>query len=69
MPEPVLLDTETPSPTNPMQVKGAGEITTTGTAVVIVSAVLDALAPLGVKDIGMPLTPSRVWQAIHESNS
>ncbi len=69
MPEPVLLDTETPSPTNPMQVKGAGEITTTGTAVVIVSAVLDALSPLGVKDINMPLTPSRVWQAIHESNS
>ena len=31
MPEPVLRDTETPSPTNPMQVKGAGEITTTGT--------------------------------------
>ena len=69
MPEPVLLDTETPSPTNPMQVKGAGEITTTGTAVVIVSAVLDALAPLGVRDINMPLTPSRVWQAIHESNA
>ena len=69
MPEPVLLDTETPSPTNPMQVKGAGEITTTGTAVVIVSAVLDALGPLGVRDINMPLTPARVWQAIHESNS
>jgi carbon-monoxide dehydrogenase large subunit len=69
MPEPVLLDTETPSPTNPMQVKGAGEITTTGTAVVIVNAVLDALAPLGVKHVDMPLTPEKVWRLIHESDA
>ena len=69
MPEPVLLDTETPSPTNPMQVKGAGEITTTGTAVVIVNAVLDALAPLGVKHVDMPLTSEKVWRLIHESDA
>ena len=67
MPEPVLRDTETPSPTNPMQVKGAGEITTTGTAVVIVNAVIDALSPLGVQQVDMPLTPEKVWRLIHDA--
>ena len=69
MPEPVLQDTETLSPTNPLQAKGAGEITTTGTAVVIVNAVVNALSHLGVRHIDIPLTPEKVWRLIHEGET
>src|SRR5579884_3868897 len=56
--------TVTPSPTNPLGVKGVGEAGTTGAPPALVNAVLDALAPLGVRRLDMPLTPQRVWQAI-----
>ena len=55
---------ETPSPNNPLGVKGAGENGTVGAPAAVVNAVLDALAPLGVTRIDMPLTPYRVWQAM-----
>ncbi|MFQ5771227.1 MAG: xanthine dehydrogenase family protein molybdopterin-binding subunit, partial [bacterium] len=57
--------TVTPCPDNPLGVKGAGETGTIASTPCIVNAVVDALAHLGVRDIQMPLTPERVWQAIH----
>ncbi len=56
---------ETPSPHNPLGVKGAGEMGTIAATVTVVNAVMDALAPLGVKHIDMPLTSEKIWQAIH----
>ena len=54
----------TPSPFNTLGAKGAGEAGAIGAPPAIVNAVLDALAPLGVRHIDMPLTPERVWRAI-----
>jgi carbon-monoxide dehydrogenase large subunit len=59
--------TETPSPVNSLGVKGVGEAGTIAATPAVTSAVLDALAPLGVKWIDMPLTPRRVWEAIEEA--
>ncbi len=56
---------ETPSPHNPLGVKGAGEMGTIAATVTIANAVMDALAPLGIKHIDMPLTSEKIWQAIH----
>jgi aerobic carbon-monoxide dehydrogenase large subunit len=56
--------TETPSPTNSLGVKGVGEAGTIAATPAVAAAVLDALAPLGVKDLDMPFTPIRVWEAI-----
>jgi carbon-monoxide dehydrogenase large subunit len=56
--------TTTPSPVNPLGVKGIGEAGTIPAAAVLVSAVCDALAPLGIRHIDKPLTPARVWAAI-----
>jgi carbon-monoxide dehydrogenase large subunit len=61
--------TVTPTPDNPLGVKGAGEAGTIGSTACIVNAVVDALAHLGVKDIQMPLTPERVWNAIHGNSA
>ncbi len=55
------------SPRNPMGIKAGGEGGTTPAPAVIVSAILDALAPLGVRDIAMPATPFAVWQAIRDA--
>ncbi|HUZ72994.1 MAG TPA: xanthine dehydrogenase family protein molybdopterin-binding subunit [Stellaceae bacterium] len=52
------------SPTNPLGIKAGGEGGTTPALAVIVSAILDALAPLGVREIPMPATPFAIWQAI-----
>jgi aerobic carbon-monoxide dehydrogenase large subunit len=56
--------TVTPSPVNSLGVKGVGEAGTIGATPAVVSAVLDALKPLGVTEIDMPLTPMRVFDAI-----
>jgi carbon-monoxide dehydrogenase large subunit len=55
---------ETPSPHNPLGVKGAGEMGTIAATAAISSAVLDALAPLGVTHLNMPLTPEKLHNAI-----
>ncbi len=55
---------DVPTQTNPLGVKGAGESGTVGAAPAAIHAILDALAPLGVTDIGMPATPERVWRAM-----
>lgn len=53
-----------PSPSNPLDIKGCGEAGATGAPPAVINAILDALAPLGVTHIDMPATPERVWQAI-----
>lgn len=58
---------ETASPLNPLGAKGTGEAGTIGGPPAIVSAVLDALAPLGVTALDMPLTAHRVWSAIAQA--
>jgi carbon-monoxide dehydrogenase large subunit len=55
----------TPSPTNPLGVKGMGESGTIGVTPALVNAVLDALRPYGVRHLDMPLTAEKVWTAIH----
>ena len=60
---------ETPSPTNPMGVKGVGEAGTIASTPAVIGAVLDALEPYGVTDIDMPATPERVWRALQEARS
>ncbi|HEV8473163.1 MAG TPA: molybdopterin cofactor-binding domain-containing protein [Methylomirabilota bacterium] len=57
--------TVTPTPFNPMGAKGLGEAATIGSTPAIVNAVVDALRPLGVKHLDMPLKPERVWAALH----
>ncbi|HEX5696800.1 MAG TPA: molybdopterin cofactor-binding domain-containing protein, partial [Acidimicrobiia bacterium] len=59
--------TVTPTDVNAMGVKGVGEAGTIGTSHTIVNAVVDALSPLGVRHIDMPLRPRRVWAAIQEA--
>jgi carbon-monoxide dehydrogenase large subunit len=56
--------TVTPSPTNPLGVKGIGEAATIGSTPAIVNAVVDALRPFGVRHLDMPLRPERVWRAL-----
>ena len=57
-----------PSPRNPLGIKGAGEAGTVGAVACLTSAVLDALAPLGIRELEMPATPERVWRAIKDGN-
>jgi len=57
--------TETPTPLNPMGVKGIGEAATIGSTPTIVNAVVDALSHRGVRHLDMPLTAEKVWRAIH----
>jgi aerobic carbon-monoxide dehydrogenase large subunit len=56
---------EIPSLSNPLGVKGIGESGTIGTPAAIVNAVLDAVRPAGVLDIDMPVTPGKLWDALH----
>ena len=55
---------ETPSPHNPLGVKGAGEMGTIAATPVVANAVMDALAPLGVTHMELPLTPEKIWRAV-----
>jgi carbon-monoxide dehydrogenase large subunit len=56
--------TEVRTKVNPLGARGVGEGATIGATPAVVNAVLDALAPLGVADIPMPMTPMRIWRAI-----
>jgi carbon-monoxide dehydrogenase large subunit len=62
-----VLSTVTPSPHHPMGLKGIGEAGTIASTVTVYNAVLDALAPLGVSTIRMPMTAERVWRAMQGS--
>ena len=64
-----LGETVTPSPHHPIGAKGVGESATVGSPAAYVNAVIDALQPLGVKNIDMPLTSARVWEAIQEARA
>jgi carbon-monoxide dehydrogenase large subunit len=59
--------TETPSPVNSLGVKGVGEAGTIAASPAVVNAVIDALRPLGISFINMPLGPNAVWEAIQEA--
>jgi carbon-monoxide dehydrogenase large subunit len=59
--------TETPATTNPLGVKGVGEAGTIASTPAVVNAIVDALRPIGIRDIVMPCTPERVWRAIQEA--
>jgi aerobic carbon-monoxide dehydrogenase large subunit len=64
-----LDSTVTPSPVNPMGVKGVGEAGSIGATPAIVAAVVDALAPLGVRHLDMPIKPENVWQIIRNAKT
>jgi len=64
MPRFELERTETPSPVNPLGVKGVGEAGTIGATPAIVGAVVDALSPLGVRHLDMPLKPEMLWRIL-----
>lgn len=64
LPDFELVDSVTPTDRNPLGVKGIGEAATIGSTPAVQSAVVDALAHLGVSHLDMPATPQRVWQAI-----
>jgi carbon-monoxide dehydrogenase large subunit len=58
--------TVTPSPVNPLGAKGVGEAGTIAATPAVVNAVMDALAPLGIKHVDMPLTAQRIWTAMQK---
>ncbi|MCB0993672.1 MAG: xanthine dehydrogenase family protein molybdopterin-binding subunit, partial [Acidimicrobiales bacterium] len=60
---------ETPSPVNPLGAKGIGQAGAIGSTPAVQNAVVDALAHLGVVHIDLPLTPERVWRAMHTGAS
>jgi carbon-monoxide dehydrogenase large subunit len=59
---------EVPTQVNPLGAKGVGEAGTVGALPALLNAVNDALAPLGVRHLDMPVTPARVWRAIREAS-
>ena len=60
---------EVPSTTNPLGLRGGGEGGTTPALAVVVNAIVDALAELGVEHLDMPATPERVWRAIRDARA
>ena len=64
-PEMILDTIETPSPLNPLGAKGVGELPTVAAPVAVTNAVMDALASAGVRHIDTPLTPEKIWRALH----
>jgi carbon-monoxide dehydrogenase large subunit len=60
---------ETPSPTNPIGVKGCGESGATGAPPALANAVVDALSPLGIRHLDMPMTAERLWRAIRDAEA
>jgi carbon-monoxide dehydrogenase large subunit len=65
----VIESSPVPTRLNPLGAKGAGEAGTVGALPVVVNAVLDALAPLGVRELDMPASPARVWRAIQDARA
>ena len=69
IPNMTLDRTVTPSPSNPLGIKGVGEAGTIGAPQAAINAVVDALSHLGVKHIDMPASPMRVWETIQAANN
>jgi len=63
-----LHETVTPSPHHPIGAKGVGESATVGSPAAYVNAVVDALQPYGVKNLDMPVTSAKVWEALHAAS-
>jgi len=59
----------TPSPVNPLGIKGVGEAGAIASPPAVVNAVMDALSPFGIVHLDMPLTAPKVWQAIQAARS
>jgi carbon-monoxide dehydrogenase large subunit len=69
MPNMEITSNPVPTKRNPLGAKGAGEAGTVGALPAIVNAVVDALAPCGVKSLDMPATSERIWQAIRDARA
>ena len=69
LPELEVHSNTTPSPHHPLGVKGIGEAGTIASTPTVYNAVMDALRPLGVTRVDMPLTPERVWRAINDARN
>ncbi|HKS69758.1 MAG TPA: molybdopterin cofactor-binding domain-containing protein, partial [Ktedonobacterales bacterium] len=69
IPQMELARTETPCPHNATGIKGVGETGTIASSQAVVNSVVDALSPLGIRHIDMPLTPERVWRAIQSARA
>ena len=67
IPEFILDKTVTPSPTNELGVKGIGEAGTIAASAAVINAIVDALAPFGIKHVDMPASPDRIWKQIQAS--
>jgi carbon-monoxide dehydrogenase large subunit len=65
LPQVILETMETPSPTNPLGVKGIGELPTVATPVAVTNAIMDALSSARVRHIDTPLTAEKIWRALH----
>jgi carbon-monoxide dehydrogenase large subunit len=61
--------TETPSPLNPLGVKGCGEAGAIASPAATINALVDALWDIGVRDMAMPATPARVWKTIQAAKA
>jgi len=64
-----LDETVTPSPVNPLGVKGVGEAGAIASTAAVANAVIDALSPLGIRHLDMPYTPQTVWRAIRDAKA
>ena len=64
-----FVEMETPSPLNPLGAKGVGESGTMGATPAVQSAVIDALAPYGVRHVDMPVNGENVWRALEEAKA
>jgi carbon-monoxide dehydrogenase large subunit len=69
VPEYMMDCTITPSPTNPLGLKGVGEAGTIGATPAIANAVMNALSPLGIRHLDLPLTPEKLWSAIRAAET
>ena len=64
IPDLIMENIDTPSPTNPLGSKGVGSVSTVPSPVAVANAVLDALSSAGVRHIDTPLTPEKIWRAL-----
>jgi aerobic carbon-monoxide dehydrogenase large subunit len=69
IPDYIMDSTITPSPNNPLGLKGCGEAGTIGATPAIANAVINALSPLGIKHLDLPLTPEKVWHSIRNART
>lgn len=68
LPELITDTIETPSPMNPLGIKGVGELPTVAAPAAVANAVLDALSGFGVRHLDTPLTPEKIWRAMHAAH-